>query len=365
MNLAGGRKILFVSVHPPGRVPSQRFRFEQYVEFLEEHGFATTFAPVIRADEYGLVYGSGHLLRKGQIGLRGLASRVRDVLRGSQYDLVVVQREAIQLGTAVFERAFGRARAGLVFDFDDAIWLPNVSDANSGLAWLKRPGKTAKIIAAADIVFAGNDYLREYALQFNPTVKLVPTTIDTELYQRAAEPRQGDQVCVGWTGSMTTIEYFKLVIPVLKRLKQRFGKRVRFEVVGDRRYRDRDLEIEGRAWNPRTEVSDLSRFDIGIMPMPDDKWARGKCGLKGLQYMALEIPAVLSDVGVNSMIIDDGRNGFLSATSDEWFTKLSQLIESEKLRRRLGAAARETVVREYSVESQKWRYLDYLRAAAA
>jgi glycosyltransferase involved in cell wall biosynthesis len=364
MNGPRGR-ILFAAVHPPGRVPSQRFRFEQYVDFLAENGFTTTFAPLIHPDEYGVMYGRNGLVRKAWIGLRGVGQRARDLLRLRDFDIVVVQREAIQLGTALFERAAARARPRLVFDFDDAIWLPNASSANSRLAWLKNAGKTSRIIEVADLVFAGNDFLADYARRFNSAVQVVPTTIDTEQYVPAPGPEPEGAVTIGWSGSLTTMEHFKPFVPVLKQVKDRLGERVRFELIGDPAYREPELGIVGRAWAAATEVEDLRRFDIGVMPLPDDEWSRGKCGLKGLQYMALAIPTVMSPVGVNSAIIEDGRNGLLAASHEEWIDSLSRLVESAELRRRLGDAGRETVVGSFSVESQKQRYLDHLAQLVA
>ena len=160
------------------------------------------------------------------------------------------------------------------------------------------------------------------------------------------------------------MEHFKPFVPVLKRVKERLGDRVRFELIGDPSYREPELGIVGRAWSAATEVEDLKRFDIGVMPLPDDEWSRGKCGLKGLQYMALAIPTVMSPVGVNSKIITDGKNGLLASSEDEWVDKLAQLVDSEDLRRRLGQAGRETVEEGYSVESQKQRYLQYLQELA-
>jgi glycosyltransferase involved in cell wall biosynthesis len=160
------------------------------------------------------------------------------------------------------------------------------------------------------------------------------------------------------------MEHFKPFVPVLKRVKDRLRDRVRFELIGDHTYSEPELGIVGREWSAATEVEDLRRFDIGVMPLPDDDWSRGKCGLKGLQYMALAIPAVMSPVGVNEKIIRDGENGLLASSEDEWVDKLTQLVESEALRRRLGHAGRETVEEAYSVESQKRRYLDYLQELA-
>jgi glycosyltransferase involved in cell wall biosynthesis len=163
---------------------------------------------------------------------------------------------------------------------------------------------------------------------------------------------------------MTTIQHFDLMIPVLRRLREEYGVAVRFKVIGDGRYRDQELGIQGQDWSAETEVSDLSDIDIGVMPLPDDEWARGKCGLKGLQYMALGIPTIMSPVGVNTEIIDDGVNGFLAGDEDEWLTKLTSLIESAELREKLGREGRETVEQRYSVRSQRERYLSLLTGLA-
>lgn len=343
-------------------MPSQRFRYEQYVDFLAEQGVATTFSPILREREYAAMYRPGALPQKALTLGRGLVRRLRETLDASYYDIVIVQREAMQLGTSVFEAAVGRSRAKLVFDFDDAIWLPDVSVANRRFSWIKRPEKVSKIISHSDVVFAGNAYLADYARQFNQSVEIVPTTIDTAEYvPRSPRSEERGRVCIGWSGSVTTIKHLELAMPVLRRLRQRFGDRVYFKVIGDPSYRNDELGIRGLQWRAESEVADLAELDVGIMPLPDDAWAKGKCGLKGLQYMGLEIPAVMSPVGVNTEIIEDGVNGYLAAGEDEWVEKLSALIDSEELRGGVGSAARQTVLERYSVDSQKERYLSLLR----
>jgi len=163
---------------------------------------------------------------------------------------------------------------------------------------------------------------------------------------------------------MTTIQHFDLMIPVFRRLKAQYGEAVRFKVIGDGRYRHDELGIRGQDWSAESEVSDLSDIDIGVMPLPDDEWARGKCGLKGLQYMALGIPTVMSPVGVNTEIIDDGVNGLLAGDEDEWVSKLTSLLESDELRRDLGREGRDTVEERYSVRSQRERYLSLITGLA-
>jgi glycosyltransferase involved in cell wall biosynthesis len=353
-------RILFVSVHPPGHVPSQRYRFEQYEAWLAEHGLETTYSPVLRESEYEAMYRPGGVAQKGLATARGLLRRVRESLEVSDYDIVMVQREAVQLGTAAFEAVVGRSSSKLVFDFDDAIWLPDVSPANRRFAWLKRPEKVPKIISYSDMVLAGNDYLADYARKFNTNVRVLPTTIDTREYVPGPAPKDTSTVCIGWSGSVTTIKHFELAVPFLKAVRERFGDRVSFKVIGDPGYRNDELGIRGVPWRAETEVADLSELDIGIMPLPDEAWARGKCGLKGLQYMGLGIPPVMSPVGVNVQIVSDGVNGYLASSLDEWVGKLTALIESEEQRRRLGAAARQTVMDRYSVESQRDNYLALL-----
>jgi glycosyltransferase involved in cell wall biosynthesis len=249
----------------------------------------------------------------------------------------------------------------MIYDFDDAIWLNDVSEANKAFSRIKNPEKISKTIEWSDVVFAGNEYLANYALQFSKNVVVIPTTVDTERYQSRIIKSTSSPVCIGWSGSITTIKHFDHAIPFLKALRKKYENNIRIKVIGDDTYRNDELNIRGVAWNRETEVEDLSEIDIGIMPLPDDPWTRGKCGLKGLTYMALEIPPIMSPVGVNKDIITDGVNGYLAEGLEEWVTKISALIESPDLRRRIGIEARKTVVEKYSVESQKENYLQWFR----
>jgi glycosyltransferase involved in cell wall biosynthesis len=349
-------KILFLTVHRPNRSPSQRFRFEQYIPFLEKNGFECNHFFLLDEKLDKEFYRPGNILGKLKIVANSFLNLKRILRKADNYDHIFVQRECFMLGTSYFEKQFSKKRGKLYFDFDDSIWLLDVSDANKNFAWLKDPAKTSKIIALADEVVAGNPYLAEYASQFNKNVRIIPTTIDTDQYRRL-RTKENKAICIGWSGSLTTLKHFDFAVPALIKLKEKYGDKIYIKVIGDGSYVNKELNIKGLPWKSENEVEELSEFDIGIMPLPDDKWAKGKCGLKGLQYMALDIPTIMSPVGVNTEIIQDGVNGYLAGTEKEWLQKLSLLIESNELREKIGKAGRKTVEEKFSIDAQKNNYL--------
>lgn len=354
-------KILFVASHRPDRSPAQRFRFEQYLSYLKSNGFDYDFSYLINAEDDKIFYAPGNLHNKLIIFLKSALRRFRDVWNAGDYDLIFVQREAFMTGSSFFEKQFSKSKAKLIFDFDDAIWYHDVSEANKKFGWLKDPSKTGRIIGLSDLVIAGNQYLSDYASGFNNRVIIIPTTIDTDEYKPVQVSKTADKIVIGWSGSITTIRHFELAIPFLKLLKEKYGSLIDIRVIGDGNYKNEELGIKGIAWKKEDELKELSAFDIGIMPIPDDDWSKGKCGLKGLQYMALEIATVMSPVGVNSAIIRNGENGFLASTTEQWVKCIGQLIEDASLRKQLGSNARKTVIENYSVESQKDVYLSEFR----
>jgi glycosyltransferase involved in cell wall biosynthesis len=356
------KKILFIAPHRPGRAPSQRFRYEQYLETLKEKGYEYKLSYLISEKDDRYFYNKGKFFYKAFLLFRYFFRRVSNVIEAHKYDFIFVQREAFFIGGAFFEFLFSWSKAKLIYDFDDSIWLKNVSDANRNLDWMKSYSKTKRIIKKADIVIAGNQYLAEYAMKYSKNVKIIPTIIDTSKYRKNTEKQMSNKkICIGWSGSFTTIQHFKGAESFLEKLKEKYGERLTIKVIGDAGYRNKKLDIQGLSWNKEEELHQLQSFDIGIMPLPDDQWAKGKCGLKGLQFMALEIPTIMSPVGVNTEIIQDGVNGFLARSDNEWIDKLSCLIEDESLRRKIGKNGRITVEEKYSVNVYKEAFLEIFK----
>lgn len=353
-------KVLVLAPYPLNRAPSQRFRWEQYIgtlaardiqlepsSFLDEAGMDLIHAPRAWSAKLGVL-------------IRGMRRRLRDVRAARRYDLVMVHRESSPVGPAWVERLLRMTGVPYAFDFDDAIYLPAASEANRRLAWLKDAGKTKRAVAGASLVVAGNRDLAGWTRRYARRVTVIPTTVDTQHYQVRERPAS-ERVCVGWSGSPTTIVHLRLLEPVLRTLQREQGIRIR--VIGDASYRIDGAEVESLDWRAASEVRDLSAIDIGVMPMPDDEWSRGKCGLKALQYMALGIPAVISPVGVNCEIATGGA-AVLASTQDEWLAALRALIADAELRLRVGAAGRARVEERYSVAAVAPLWERALREAA-
>lgn len=351
-------KILVISDHRFNRSPSQRYRYEQYISFLEKNGFEFTFSPIITESDDRIFYSKGKIFSKGIIALTSIFIRIKDMMRFNNFEIIFIQREALFLGSTFFERRAFKSKAKVIFDFDDSIWLMDTSPENKKYEFLKYPSKTKSNIQNAHLVIAGNKYLTDFAKQFNTNTITIPTTVDCNFHKPMPELRNKEKIVIGWSGSISTIKHFESFTPTLKKLKAKYEDKITFKLLGELNYINTDLLLKGDAWAAETEVQELNKIDIGLMPLPDDEWAKGKCGLKGLTYMACGIATVMSPVGVNKEIISNGVNGFLASTEEEWINCLSQLIEDSELRLKLGEAGRKTVLEKYSVEANKEKYLE-------
>ena len=350
-------RLLFLGVHGRGRSPSQRYRFEAFEPYFRVAGIEVDYAGALDEADARDFYGATSAFTKGRVALRGLARRVRSLTRKA--DVIFVQREAFFLGNEWAEH-LAHLKAPVVFDFDDAIWLHAVSAANARFAWLKNVDKIPRVVRLAHTVLAGNEYLATWARRYSNHVHVVPTCVDTERF--APMPHDSGVVTLGWSGSPSTLAHLKPLLPVLERVKQKYGDRIALRVMGDPAFEYAPLKLRGEAWSPDAELSMLRTMDIGLMPLPDDEWTRGKCGLKGLVSMSMGAATVMSPVGVNSEIVTHGENGLLARTDDEWFEQLSSLIDDAALRARLGKAGRETVEQRYSVQHWAPRLVELLHA---
>jgi len=346
--------------YPVNTTPSQRFRIEQWVPHLESEGISVDLVPFADEQLMELIHKPGKRTTKAVVNISRCARRFSEVLRARRYDAVFIHRAVCIAGPAILERLVASFGKPVIFDFDDAIFKLHTTDANRRFGWLKFPGKTASICRLSTHVVVGNNWLAEYARQFNSNVTIIPTSIDTDSYQPLRKNATNGRLILGWTGSSTSQTHLELFAPLLRELCSRRNIEVR--VISNREPVLPGIDYVWRPWTSESETEELKQFDIGIMPMPDDEWSRGKCALKALQYMAMGIPTVCSAVGANCEVIQHGENGLLASTEEEWLASLESLIESADLRQRLGDMGRRTVEERFSMRHCATVFADVVRS---
>lgn len=355
-----GIRVLFVVPHPI-EGPSSRFRVYQFLPYLEAHGVQATVRPLISSALAPIVYAPGRLTAKFAITAAAAGRRLLDVAGAGRFDLAYVLREAFPFGPPCIEWALKRRVGRLIFDFDDAIYLPSLAYQNP-LDRLRDFSKTATIIRSADHVVAGSRFLRDYAVRFAPSdrVSVLPTVVDTDVFRPEPVSKAGSTLTIGWIGTPRGSSYLRDLRGVMATLAARHPQ-VRFVFIGAEPFEPEGLPISFRPWQLGTEVEDIRGFDIGIMPLTDDEETRGKCGFKLIEYMSLGIPTVSSPVGANLDIVEDNRSGFFASTPDQWIGALNALVEDAGLRRRFASAGLSRVEESYSLASVAPRLLALIR----
>jgi glycosyltransferase involved in cell wall biosynthesis len=349
-------KILFIVPYPQGQAPSQRFRFEQYLGILEEKGISFELSPFLDKKSFKILYKKGHQSEKFLAILKGFIKRFLLLFRVSGFNIVFIHREAAPIGPPIFEWITAKVfRKKIIYDFDDAIWLPNTSRENRIVAGIKWHSKVRAICSYAYKISCGNAYLCEYAAKYNRSIVLNPTTIDTLNLHNTLKDQHTEKLVIGWTGTHSTIKYLEALIPVIAKLELHFD--FEFLVISNKDPQIALKSFRFLEWNKDSEIPDLLKMNIGVMPLEEDPWSQGKCGFKALQYMALGIPALVSPVGVNSIIVDHGMNGFICKDQQDWYEKLELLLKNGEERSRIGKSAREKVRQNFSVTSNTENFL--------
>lgn len=357
--------VLFLPKYSP-RGSSSRYRIYQYLPYLRQQGFSCDTHPLFSDDYIASIYqaqGWDGSARRYLEYLTSFVKRTRALATARRYDVVFFEKELFPYFPYLLEPCLRSANAHLVVDYDDAIFVSYERSHSRLIRWALG-NKIARVIASCKAAIVGNDYLRQYASRYGRNVHLIPTAIDLKRHEPTAQrvkPR--DKIVIGWIGTPVTAKYLKVVQEALSVVARKYP--VVLKVVGAPSFQMRSVPTEATPWSFDTEVSDILGFDIGIMPVPDDEWAKGKCGLKLLQYMAVSLPSVATPIGANTEIIEDGVNGFLANSTEDWIQKLSWLIEDGSLRHRLGSNGRRTVEERYSLEVNAPKLKRVLEQAAA
>jgi glycosyltransferase involved in cell wall biosynthesis len=337
---------------------SSRVRSHQYLPYLEANGFEVTVAPLL-GDDYVRGRYAGRGPGPGVLG--AYLGRCRRIRAGNAFDLVWIEKEMLPWLPDWLELGLLPRRVPMLADYDDAVFHWYDGHRSS---WVRRllGTKIDAVMRRASLVVAGNDYLAARARSAGAKrVEVLPTVVSVGRYGVARRPA-GAQVTIGWIGSPATAHYLEGIAPALREASA--GGRARIVAIGARPDQLHGLPVEARPWSEDTEVAEIQRLDIGIMPVPDAPFERGKCGYKLIQYMACGLPVVASPVGANASIVRDGVEGFHATTGDDWNRALRTLCGDADMRRRFGIAARRRVEAEYSLESAETRLASMLRSAA-
>lgn len=353
-------RILFLTPYPKGAAPSQRFRFEQYYAALEAEGHTVETSAFWSDHAWRILYAKGKLFPKIFGLLYGWWRRLMLVFRLGKYDYLFIHRETDPLGLPVFPWLYAKiAGKKIIFDYDDAIWMPNASESNRMFMRFKNWNNTRYLCRLAYRVSAGNEFLCAFAREVNPNVVYNPTTIDTENLHNRLKDQHTDTFTVGWTGTHSTIRYLEDILPVLDELSHEID--FTLAVICDKAPAFDYPFLRFIPWNKPREIDDLLQFNIGLMPLTEDKWSNGKCGFKALQYMSLGIPALVSPVGVNTRIVDHGVNGYVCADAADWKTYIKTLYNDRTLLYRLSEQTRKKIEEQYSVKSNTENFKNLFR----
>lgn len=353
-------KLLALTKYGP-MAASTRQRFIQYEPALAEAGIGVSYSPLLNdAHVQRLAEGK----RASPISIAtAYARRLKDLLRARQFDALWVHCELFPYLPGGFERLAYLYGTPIVFDYDDAIF--HMYD-ESGRAVVRRllGGKLEPLLRRATACCCGNEYLENYAGQFCENTIILPTVVDTDRYVPAAT-RSDRPVTIGWIGSSSTYVLIPPMLPLLRNLAEELGVRIRIVGAGKAAERDQFAGLDLIEWSEVSEIAEVQAMDIGIMPLQDVPFQRGKCGYKLIQYMACGLPVVASPVGVNATIVEEGVTGYLATNPDQWRAALIRLIDDANLRRTMGEAGRRRAVEAYSLQAHAPRLVEVMRAAVA
>lgn len=327
--------------------PAFRVRLELPGRALATHGVALELLPLFSTDQARRFRSAGAIgkARVLAVARRRLLKELRNAGDGSP--TVIVQRHVDLAPPLTLEKA-AAANRRLVYDVDDAVWLTGRQTGGHALGALKGVGRKVRWLAErAEHVIAGNEILAEHLAAHNENVTVVPSLVDPSAYALRGH-EQAEQVTLGWIGSATTAPYLQGIVPVLERFAKQSRRPVRLVVVGGSAPPVAAVRVEARAWSPEAEREALAEVDIGLMPLDDNPWSRGKCAYKALQYMASGIPPIVDDVGISAETVSDA--GYVAADDHQWLEALNALAGDSRLRARLGDVGRKRIVDDFSFE---------------
>ena len=345
--------MLVLCPFPEGVAAGQRLKYEQYFDNWRDKGWEIDISPFMDDEMWRVVYQRGKTFAKIIGTIRGHIRRLKDLLRVSDYDIVYIFMYVTPLLSNLMERSVNLLAKRVIYDIEDNIHIQQHSllqtNPNPLIKFLKWPGKIRYLIRSADHVITSSPFLNIDCKRITTSgfCTYVSSSVDTQRYQPRFNYSNDKTVVIGWTGTYSSKEY----LDQLKNVFIKLSKKVKFKlyIISNFKYDFPEIDLKTIEWNLDTEIKDLQSFDIGVYPLPLDDWVHGKSGLKAIQYMALGIPCVATNVGTTPMLITDRVNGRLVKTEEQWVDALEELILNPNLRQTIGKQARLDTVENYSL----------------
>jgi glycosyltransferase involved in cell wall biosynthesis len=356
------KKVLILCPSPRGTAATQRLKYEQYLDLLEKEGYEFTISSFQTNRFWNIVYKPGRTAEKIWWTAIGYLQRIGDLLRAPFYDAVFVNLWVTPLGFPFFERLLFFFNKNIIYDIDDMLFLDKKQQGKiSFIQRLKGRKKPFILMKHSSYVIVCTPKLEEIANAINKKGKAIDisSTFDTDRFTPVNEYKQKEVTTIGWTGTHSTIPFLETLQPVLAEVNKL--RKVRLLVIANKEYRMKDVPTDFIPWNPDTEVQDLHQFDIGLYPIPANEWSLGKSSLKALTYMAIAIPFVATAYGTNYRIMQQGVQGFMALSEEEWRDSIIRLIDDAELRKKMGRAGRKTVEDLYSVKANFSKYLQVFK----
>lgn len=353
-------RVLTLVPNQKGYAPGQRGSIELWEDILKSEGIELVYAPFETDKLRDILHKNGNNAAKVFEMMRGYAKRIKLLRNLDEFDAVFVYREAALLGPAFLEKMAARKKP-IIYQLDDPLFMPYKSPSNGYLSYLKFFGKIKEIIRISKVVMVNSTHIREYASQFNQNIWQVPSIVDTKIFSYKPPAENLKRPCIGWSGSPTTLKNIKLVEKPLQKMSEKNIADIHF--IGGTDFGLENVKYTAQKWNGETEVEDLRRIQIGLVPLPENSWNDYKFIMKTAQYMALGIVPVGTPMASNPEVIRHGENGFLAEKDEEWVEYLTLLAEDSNLRNSMSRQAAQDAQENYSLEANAQKVIEAFSAA--
>jgi glycosyltransferase involved in cell wall biosynthesis len=350
----------------PVEAAATRYRLEQFVAPLAERGIELTIKPFLDSSLFASLYQRNRMVPNAAGLFRAAVGRLGDIVRAREFDLLLVQREAMLFGPPLVERlSMLLGNCPMVLDLDDATYVSYTSPTYGKLASrLKWFGKTDQLIKYSALVTCGNNSIAQHVTTMGKQASVIPTVVDLDKFQPTPLKTDNGVPVLGWVGTHSTFPYLESIFPVLQELAR--TRRFRLKIVGAsvEQIALEGIEVENLKWSLEREIADFQSFDIGLYPMVADEWSSGKSGFKAIQYMAVGIPYVVTPVAACAEIGIPGETHLAASTPEQWYSALENLLDDWDVRRLMGRAGRAHALEFYNLPLQSDRLATALRTAS-